>query len=140
MPQFIPAHATAQLAQRHKLDAFTLAYLTAIEWTLPEAYDHEGNATGPARAGNGFTRAAINLAKQDCADFQAANQADLAAAYAAGRYSEESAGIDFWLTRERHGAGFWDRGLGELGNRLTAAAHAYGDGNCEVWRGWIHLR
>jgi hypothetical protein len=26
---------------------------------------------------------------------------------------------DFWLTRERHGAGFWDRGLGELGEELT---------------------
>lgn len=35
-------------------------------------------------------------------------------------------GHDFWLTRNGHGAGFWDRGLGELGERLTRAASAYG--------------
>ena len=35
-------------------------------------------------------------------------------------------GHDFWLTRNHHGAGFWDRGLGDLGDRLTEAAHVYG--------------
>lgn len=35
-------------------------------------------------------------------------------------------GHDFWLTRNHHGAGFWDRGLGELGDTLTTMAHAYG--------------
>jgi len=39
----------------------------------------------------------------------------------------EQAGHDFWLTRNRHGAGFWDRGLGDLGERLTAMAHPYGE-------------
>lgn len=43
------------------------------------------------------------------------------------RYTMESVGHDLWLTRNRHGAGFWDRGLGELGNRLTEAAHAAGE-------------
>lgn len=37
------------------------------------------------------------------------------------------AGHDFWLTRCGHGAGFWDRGLGEIGDKLTDAAHAYGN-------------
>jgi hypothetical protein len=31
-------------------------------------------------------------------------------------------GHDFWLTRNRHGAGFWDSGLGELGEELTATS------------------
>jgi hypothetical protein len=35
-------------------------------------------------------------------------------------------GHDFYLTRERHGAGFWDRGLGEVGDYLTKIAHSYG--------------
>lgn len=35
-------------------------------------------------------------------------------------------GHDFYLTREGHGAGFWDRGLGELGEYLTKIAKAYG--------------
>lgn len=35
-------------------------------------------------------------------------------------------GYDFYLTRNRHGAGFWDRGLGEIGNKLNKSAHIYG--------------
>lgn len=35
-------------------------------------------------------------------------------------------GHDFFLTRNHHGAGFWDRGLGEQGEALTKLAHAYG--------------
>ncbi|WP_066904598.1 hypothetical protein [Mycolicibacterium houstonense] len=35
-------------------------------------------------------------------------------------------GHDFYLTREGHGAGFWDRGLGELGDYLTKIAKSYG--------------
>lgn len=37
------------------------------------------------------------------------------------------AGHDFWLTRCRHGVGFWDRGLGELGTKLTAVSHSEGE-------------
>lgn len=40
--------------------------------------------------------------------------------------SDEQIGHDFWLTRNGHGAGFWDRGLGEIGNQLTAACKVYG--------------
>jgi len=35
-------------------------------------------------------------------------------------------GHDLWLTRNHHGAGFWDRGLGELGDVLTKWAHSLG--------------
>ena len=40
-------------------------------------------------------------------------------------YTLDQAGHDFWLTRNRHGAGFWDRNLGEVGDQLTDAAHDY---------------
>ena len=40
--------------------------------------------------------------------------------------SDDSIGDDFWLTRNRHGAGFWDRGLGEIGQKLTKVCHSYG--------------
>ena len=42
------------------------------------------------------------------------------------RYGYEGFGHDFWLTRNGHGAGFWDRGLGELGDMLSDAAKVYG--------------
>lgn len=41
--------------------------------------------------------------------------------------SPEQAGHDFWLTRNGHGAGFWARGLGHIGDELTAYCTAYGD-------------
>ena len=34
---------------------------------------------------------------------------------------------DFWLTRNGHGAGFWDRGIGELGDKLTELSESYGE-------------
>ncbi len=42
-------------------------------------------------------------------------------------YSIEQAGHDFWLTRVGHGAGFWDRGLGEAGDTLTASSKEFGN-------------
>jgi hypothetical protein len=65
-----------------------------------------------------------SLAKMraDCDSFYDANESLL------GYEIEDSqAGHDFWLTRNRHGAGFWDRGLGETGDKLTEAAHAFGE-------------
>jgi len=38
----------------------------------------------------------------------------------------ESIGHDLWLTSQGHGAGFWDRGLGAIGQRLTDAAKIIG--------------
>ena len=36
-------------------------------------------------------------------------------------YDFSQAGHDFWLTRCGHGAGFWDRDLGESGDKMTSA-------------------
>lgn len=44
-------------------------------------------------------------------------------------YGDEQIGHDLWLTRNGHGAGFWDRGLGELGDKLTKIAESMG----EIW-------
>lgn len=43
-------------------------------------------------------------------------------------------GHDLWLTQNGHGAGFWDRGLGEVGERLTDAAKAYGSADVYLLR------
>lgn len=50
-------------------------------------------------------------------------------------------GHQLWLTRNRHGSGFWDCGLGELGDLLTEACHALGEKS--LWHdedGWIRAR
>jgi hypothetical protein len=59
--------------------------------------------------------------ERDCLEFARDNADDLTA------MDPGQAGHDLWLTRNGHGAGFWDRGLGNLGRRLTDAAHAYGE-------------
>jgi hypothetical protein len=65
--------------------------------------------------------AARRSVETDCRQFLAFNREDL------GEIDAAQAGHDFYLTRNRHGAGFWDRGLGAIGDRLTAAAQVYGD-------------
>lgn len=62
----------------------------------------------------------IDQAEKDCQAFKQANATDLA------DWDDEQAGHDFWLTRSHHGTGFWDRGKGEVGQRLTLAAQQYG--------------
>lgn len=42
------------------------------------------------------------------------------------------AGHDFWLTRNGHGAGFWDRGHGQQGDDLHKWAKSYGEANLTV--------
>ena len=42
-------------------------------------------------------------------------------------YTWECIGHDFWLTSQGHGAGFWDRGLGEVGDTLTDSVSGHED-------------
>ena len=42
-------------------------------------------------------------------------------------YTWEHVGHDFWLTSQGHGAGFWDRGLGEVGDTLTDSVSGHSD-------------
>lgn len=53
--------------------------------------------------------------------------------------ADEMFGHDLLLTRSRHGGGFWDRGLGQLGERLSVAARVYGDTSAEVRDGKVVL-
>ena len=74
-------------------------------------------------------------------DFVLSNPADFLAYYEGQRGDHgpgadtpaDYFGHDMALTRNDHGAGFWDRGLGELGDRLTDAISPYG--SAEVWIG-----
>jgi hypothetical protein len=42
-------------------------------------------------------------------------------------YTFAGAGHDFWLTRNGHGAGFWDRDLGKIGDKLSSNAKLLGE-------------
>ncbi len=117
----------------YTLDEFTQGYVHAIFFTechsdSPELQDATFADLAPE------TLAAI---VEDCAAFQAARADLLARASQLGEaqacYDNERAGTDYWFTRNGHGAGFWDRGLGEVGAELTKAAKA--DGSRDIYRG-----
>lgn len=42
-------------------------------------------------------------------------------------YDHTQAGRDLWFTRQGHGVGFWDRGLGMVGDDLSDAARSFGE-------------
>ena len=104
------------------IDAFTRGYLEAALWT--EDPDPGSGEWQPSDWWNieAIDTDSLKRAIEVCRDFQNANAADLEKAG-----TPEQNGHDFWLTRNGHGAGFWDRGYGELGDRLSKACKPYGE-------------
>lgn len=92
-----------------------------------------------------FAPEAIAEAIRHCEEFEKFNAADCDAYREQRTYDgaqgtvDDYLGHDLWLTRNRHGAGFWDRGLGALGERLTAAAHDMGEAAVFVDDGRIYF-
>jgi hypothetical protein len=101
------------------LDSFLLGYVTCALWS---STDDDGRPLGEQFNIEDLPDETITAMRADCDDFRTA-QAELL-----GRVEDEGRnGHDFWLTRNRHGAGFWDRGYGIIGQQLTDAAHVYGE-------------
>ena len=70
-----------------------------------------------------FEDSAIEYATRECALFVQSNLEDVSALLGSTEYGlvdNESIGMDLWYTQNGHGVGFWDRGYGELGERLSA--------------------
>lgn len=87
------------------------AYLHAALWTseLDSEYDiHEINDDS------------ISKAVSDCKKFIEVS-GDLL-----NGLEDSQIGHDFWLSRNGHGAGFFDRGLGDIGDKLQEFASSFG--------------
>ncbi len=105
------------------LDAFTRAYLETAEFADVPDDDRQAFQSADEAA---WDDAAIARAKSDCERFleQAGQHLSLV------NLESGRAAHDFWLTRNRHGAGFWDGDYPTaIGKALTDIAHAFG----EVW-------
>lgn len=120
---------TTAVPTAEQTDAFLSAYFDAVLWANV-SWD---TATGEAP--EGFSSSDIVLTDEqkaelaiDALDFLTANADDVASldrfSFSLDPFSRS--GHDFALTRNGHGAGFWDRGYGDVGDRLTDASHAYG--------------
>jgi len=110
-----------------KLDAFTRAYVECALWSSTTGEDDT-----PLDRDYGIRDIeAGTLAKmvEECKQFQEEN-AELLERWKGYDVDDAGAGHDLWLTRNHHGAGYWDRFCDpegkELGNRLTELAHGLG--------------
>lgn len=106
-----------------RLDTFVRQYLETALWSSTDNSDESGGVPLDENYNvEDIDDESIEQAIKDCADFRGSNADDLANA---GDDSQN--GHDFWLTRNGHGAGFWDRGYGDVGERLSKAAEVYGE-------------
>lgn len=97
---------------------FFNAYVECAVWSST-ALDQEGTPLDDLCDASDLKADVLDEMRTDCAHFIMANRADLRG------LDPAQAGHDFWLTSRGHGAGFWDRGLGEVGERLTTNSKAY---------------
>jgi len=99
----------------HALDMFTKSYIEAALWS---STDETGESLDAAYTVDDLAPETFQQMVEDCEAFLTDHIEwvidDLA-----------RAGADFWLTRNRHGAGFWDGGW-KHSRELTDAAHVYG--------------
>lgn len=105
------------------MDVFTEWYIKAILWT--EKDDNDAPLED-SKIASGWSEESLARINADCARFQSENATDIA-----GRDIE--AGVDFWLTRNGHGDGFWDGDWPQpAGDRLTHAALAFGEASAYI--------
>lgn len=141
MPEFILDMGDPDTAHRfNALDSFTQGYIEAAFFT----------STGPDNEEEGLGEGSVaELAPDtladivaDCAKWQADQAGLLQAAYdypTAKAYDARRAGNDYWYTRNGHGTGFWDRGLGDVGDKLAAACHHHSVDMCRGDDGLIYF-
>lgn len=95
-------------------------FLEAAEWADGEAIS-ETAFDGKYQPGNGFSENAEASADEFVRGFYEGNK-DL---LIESGMRPEQCGHDLWLTMQGHGSGFWDRGLGETGEKLTKACESF---------------
>ena len=105
--------------QEKIIDTVARAYIEAAAFT-----DLSPDSDIPSDAD--FAPEAVTAARNTCAAFLSNNEA-LALQYVDAGKTWDAFGHDLWFTRNRHGVGFWDRGLGDIGQALTKAAHKIGE-------------
>lgn len=116
-----------------ELDEFTRGYIACAIWssTWPDSGRPLDNDFGPHH----LSQSALKSIAADCKSFQEhyGKQLDEASS------DRSRHGHDFWLTRNGHGAGFWDRGYGTVGDDLTQFAKTYGSSDLYPAEGKLEI-
>jgi hypothetical protein len=96
------------------LTKFTQAYIVAALWA---STGDDGEPLDNAYSQGDIAPEALQKISADCAEFLA----DPATMEIVERLGADRCGHDFWLTRNRHGAGFWDRGYSDSDEQALMA-------------------
>lgn len=100
----------------------TIVEHALISWLWSEI-DHDGNPMDDNYGIEDIADCEREKWRFDIESFVAvANEAGLLA-----DMEDSRIGHDFTLTRNGHGVGFWDRGLGEVGDALTDLCETFGE-------------
>lgn len=123
------------MAVECEINDFIHAYKVCALWSSTDESDERGGEPMDKNYGvDDIDIDTVNEMEADCREFIKENESMLDQV---GTYEQH--GYDFWLTRNHHGAGFWDRGYGKIGKTLTKNANAKGEVNLLVGDdGYIH--
>ena len=97
---------------------FINGYIECMLWSTT---DDEGNYLNVSFGTSDISSDCLSKINSDCKSFIEAAGPLLNA------LDPSSAGHDFWLTRNGHGTGFWDRNMGETGEKLSLLASSFGE-------------
>lgn len=117
------------------LDEFTRGYIEAAIWS---STDEDGNPLDRNYGESDLDSASLTSMKRDCASFVRRHKRDLEAfvEVARGGRSDDGpwslAGYCFWMNRNGHGVGFWDRDAGAVGDKLSDACKKFGSSDLYV--------
>lgn len=114
------------------LETFKRAYIEAMLWSSTNDDDEPLDAN---YAMDDLSPEAADRIAEDCGQFYRENLELISADNVVTQYGADAqAGHDFWLTRNGHGAGFWDGDWEpEAGKALTKASKAFGE--CDPYIG-----
>lgn len=104
------------------MDEFTTGYIECALWS--SVSDDEDGITDEHSISD-LAPETLRKMECDCQAFTETYRDWLDKANEMGR-DDSHLGHDFWLSRNGHGTGFWDRGLGALGDKLHEHAKVMG--------------
>ena len=134
--RFAKLQSKKQKSPTKASDAFLRQYLVTALWSSTDNADDSGGEPLDANYSvSDFTKESLRKAKKDCDNFVAYAADELAQLKDEHGADDGQNGHDFWLTRNGHGAGFWDRGYGKLGDEISKKAKSFGSADIIVGRG-----